>query len=136
MSKGESGKNLKDRSWMRAIFPANAGITGFSTMLPLYILQLGGTVVEVSLLSSLYNFVLIPASIFWGTMTDRFSRRRIFFLISYAGLFGTFLAMYFFRDILTLTALYGMLAFVIVANSAASNLLIMEVRTSSSWPPL
>ncbi len=124
---------VNNRRWMRAVVPANAGITGFSTMLPLYVLQLGGTVVEVALLATIYNFVLIPSSVFWGAMTDKLSRRRIFFFISYAGLFGTFVMMFFLNDLLVLGVLYGVLAFVIVANSAASNLLVMETTEKRSW---
>ena len=124
---------INNRRWMRTVIPANAGITGFSTMLPLYVLQVGGTVVEVALLATIYNLVLIPASVFWGAMTDKLSGRRFFFYVSYAGLFGTFVAMFLLSNLLVLAVLYGVLAFVIVANSAASNLLVMETADKRSW---
>src|SRR2546428_4836927 len=131
-SKDRTAK-INNRSWMRAVIPANAGITGFSTMLPLYVLQVGGTVVEVALLATIYNLVLIPASVFWGAMTDKLSRRGFFFYVSYAGLFGTFVAMFFLSNLVVLAVLYGVLAFLIVANSAALNLLVMETAEKRSW---
>lgn len=102
-------------------------------MLPLYILQLGGTVIDVALLTTIYNIMLIPSSIFWGSITDRLSRRRLFFLISYLGIAAIFASMLLLPNIYWLAFLYGWLAFAVVANSAASNLLVMETTAKKSW---
>ncbi len=124
----------KPRSWFWVTLPVNAGVQGFSTVLPLYVLyQLGGTVIDVALLTTLYNFVVIPASIFWGGVTDRLARRRLFFFITYGGISVVFVGMFFTPSLLLLAVLYGLLGFVIVANSAASNLLVMEFSEKKSW---
>lgn len=102
-------------------------------MLPLYILQLGGSVIDVALLTTIYNVMLIPSSIFWGSITDRLSRRRLFFLISYVGIAAIFGFMLLLPDIYWLAFLYGWLAYAVVANAAASNLLVMETTAKRSW---
>src|SRR5271170_8076191 len=84
----------KRQSWAWTVLPLNAGVQGFSTMVPLYILFLGGNVVQVALFTTLYNAVLIPSSIFWGRMTDRFPKRRIFFVITCGGTTAVFGAMF------------------------------------------
>lgn len=102
-------------------------------MLPLYILQLGGTVIDVALLTTIYNMMLIPSSIFWGSITDRLSRRRLFFIISYVGIAVIFGLMLLLQNIYWLAFLYGWLAYAVVANAAASNLLVMETTAKRSW---
>jgi MFS family permease len=102
-------------------------------MAPLYILHLGGSVVDIGLIATLYNFMLIPASMFWGSMTDRLARRRLFFVIASTGTMVIFLIMYLLPSIAAFAALYGLLALVIGANSTASNLLVMETTEKKNW---
>ncbi len=65
-------------SWALTLLPLNAGVQGFSTMVPLYILQpRRDRRRRRALMTTLYNFVLIPSSIFWGRMTDRLARRSV-----------------------------------------------------------
>ncbi|MBI3023229.1 MAG: MFS transporter [Thaumarchaeota archaeon] len=86
MPQPEPKKNGRRNRWVWTVLPVNGGITAFNVMLSLYILQLGGTVIDVALLTTIYNVMLIPSSIFWGSITDRLSRRRLFFIISYVGI--------------------------------------------------
>ena len=60
-------------------------MAGFSTMVPLYILKSGGNVLEASSLSALMNLVIIPSSLFWGSITDRTANRQILFAFTYVG---------------------------------------------------
>jgi MFS family permease len=102
-------------------------------MVPLYILYLGGNVVQVALFTTLYNIVLIPSSIFWGRMTDRIAKRRIYFLITCAGSSIVFTAMFLFPNLYALAALYALLGVVISANAVATNLLVMETSEKRFW---
>ena len=102
-------------------------------MVPLYILYLGGNVVQVALITTLYNAVLIPASIFWGRMTDRLERRRVFFVIASAGTTAIFAAMFLLPNLSDLAALYGALGLVVTANAVAANLLVMETSEKKDW---
>jgi len=102
-------------------------------MVPLYILSLGGTVVDVALITTVYNFVLIPSSIFWGVMTDRLARRRIFFVITCSGCTLIFALMFLIPNLGILGILYAALGCVIGANSASTNLLVMETSEKKNW---
>lgn len=133
MPQPEPEKNGRRNRWVWTVLPVNGGITAFNTMLPLYILQLGGTVIDVALLTTIYNVMLIPSSIFWGSVTDRLSRRRLFFIISYVGIAAIFGLMLLLQNIYWLAFLYGWLAYAVVANAAASNLLVMETTAKRSW---
>ncbi len=132
MSDATPPKSEKN-SWVWSVLPINAGTQAFSTMSPLYILHLGGSVLDVGLIATLYNFILIPASIFWGSMTDRLARRRLFFVIASTGTMVVFLVMFLVPNIAAFAALYGLLALVVGANSTASNLLVMETSEKKNW---
>ena len=130
----ESAISTKNRkSWVWSVLPLNVGVGGFGTMVPLYILYLGGNVVQVALITTLYNAVLIPASIFWGRMTDRLERRRVFFVIASAGTTAIFAAMFLLPNLSDLAALYGALGLVVTANAVAANLLVMETSEKRDW---
>lgn len=119
--------------WALTLMPLNAGLQGFSTMVPLYILSLGGTVVDVGLITTVYNFVIIPASIFWGRLTDRMAKRKLFFFVTCAGSTVTFLLMFLLPDLAALAVLYAALGVLISANSASTNLLVMETSERRNW---
>ncbi|MDG6925208.1 MAG: MFS transporter [Nitrososphaerota archaeon] len=128
-----AGEKNKGQGWMWSVLPLNAGVQGFSTMVPLYILFLGGNVVQVALFTTLYNAVLIPSSIFWGRLTDRWARRRVFFVITCLGTTVFFAAMFLLPNLDDLAALYGGLGFVVSANAVAANLLVMETSEKKNW---
>ena len=121
------------RSWVWSVLPLNVGVAGFNTMVPLYILYLGGDVVQVALITTLYNAVLIPASVFWGRVTDRLGRRRVFFVIASGGTTAIFAAMFLLPDLGALAALYAALGLVVTANAVAANLLVMETSERKDW---
>jgi MFS family permease len=128
-----TSKKPSREAWVLTLLPLNAGVQGFGTMVPLYILSLGGSVVDVALITTLYNAVLIPSSIFWGRMTDRLARRRVFFVITCAGCTVIFALMFLLPMLSALTVLYSALGFVIGANSASTNLLVMETSEKRNW---
>ena len=106
---------------------------GFLTLVPLYILFLGGNVVQVALDTTLYNAVLIPSSILWGRLTDRWAKRRLFFVITGTGCTVVFIAMFLLPNLTDLGLLYGALGFVVSANAVATNLLVMETSEKKNW---
>lgn len=120
-------------AWVWTVLPLNAGVQGFLTMVPLYILLLGGNVVQVALDTTLYNAVLIPSSILWGRLTDRWARRRLFFVITSAGSTAVFIAMFLLPNLSDLGVLYGSLGFFVSANAVATNLLVMETSEKKNW---
>jgi len=121
------------QNWFWVVFPANAAMAAFGTMLPLYVLSLGGTVLEVGSFVGIFTAVGIPASLFWGVLSDNPSRRRIFFTTTYAGMALSFVLMFELPTLGWLGILYAFLGFMIVANSSAANVLLMERMEEKSW---
>ncbi|MCL5018047.1 MAG: MFS transporter, partial [Candidatus Parvarchaeota archaeon] len=62
---------MKRNDWLYTILPISAVSSGFSVLIPLYILSLGGNVFDVGVALTLFNVFEVPASLFWGRLTDR-----------------------------------------------------------------
>ena len=115
-----------DQKWLWSFVPINAAIGGFTTLLPLYIIDLGGTVIDVGNIVSAYSIVLIPSSILWGIAVDRKGKRKLFVTYSYLGTTILLIAGFFLTDIGALLLLYACYAAVLTAATPAVSLLLIE----------
>jgi len=116
----------RDEKWLWVFVPINAAMGGFGTLLPLYIISLGGTVVDVGNVASAYSLALIPSSILWGLAVDRKSERKPFLTYSYLGITALLFAGFFINEIGGLLLLYVCYAAVTTAASPAVSLLLIE----------
>ncbi len=120
--------------WMYSILPIAAVSGGLGVLLPLYILSLGGSVYDVGIATALYALISIPASIFWGDLTDRLNRIKLFVLISVIGLFPVLLILYFLTQVAAVESVYGLYAFIATASAPALNIMVMSSRMRKSLP--
>jgi len=119
--------------WYTAYALANLAAGGVSILIPIFVLDLGGGVGDIGLLTAIGNLVGVPASIAWGSLSDRWNCRKGFVVL---GLFGVGLS-------LVLMGLSASLAFLLLLNavyiffwgSAASvvTILIIEKEDRESW---
>ncbi len=126
---------MKDSSaWMYTILPISALSGGLGVLLPLYILDLHGTVYNVAIAITLFEFISIPASILWGELTDRLNKIKLFVLISIIGLFPILLIFYLLAFVPVIEGAYGVYAFIATASSPAINILIMSRKRNPALP--
>ena len=115
-----------DQKWLWIFVPMNAAIGGFSTLLPLYILDIGGTVIDIGNVVSAYSLTLIPSSILWGIALDRKDKRKPFITYSYLGITVLLAAGFFLTSIPSLLLLYVCYAGISTASSPAVSILLIE----------
>lgn len=123
---------IKDSKWMFSALVFNIAIGPISTLLTIQILDLGGNALDIAYALTVANIMLIPASIFWGILSDRVDIRKIILM----GFFVTFLLlliMRFINDIPLLIATYGVLSFFSTSYSTPMNLLVMETTEKQKW---
>nr|WP_156017255.1 MFS transporter [Sulfuracidifex metallicus] len=121
-----------DFKWMYTALPFNASTGPLSTLITLEILRLHGNAINVGLAISLGNAILIPASIIWGLMADRYSRKYLI-LTSFAGTGASLLAIVFLNTIPLVSADYALSVFFSTAASTPMNLLIMATAEKKKW---
>jgi DHA1 family multidrug resistance protein-like MFS transporter len=81
---------------------------GISTsMLPLYIHDLGGSPLEVGLVFSVFAGISIFSNTFWGALSDHVGKRKVFIVGGMAAIVPIFLLMAFQKDRLWLILLRG-----------------------------
>jgi MFS family permease len=115
-----------DQKWLWIFVPINAAMGGFSTLLPLYVIDIGGTVIDVGAIVSAYSLALIPSSILWGLAIDKKEKREPFVTYSYLGITVLLGAGFFLANIATLLLLYVCYAAISTAASPAVSVLLIE----------
>lgn len=125
----------KDTRWMFLVIPFNTATGPLSTLITLQILSLGGNAINVAYAISLSNAILIPASMIWGFMADKFDRKKQI-LISFGGTSIPLIFMPFMRSIPAISLDYALITFMSTASTTPFNLLIMESAEKKHWGSL
>ncbi len=124
---------MKQKVWLLSSLLANACITGLSTLLPLYIISLEGTILNVAFALSLFNLSLIISALFWGYVIDTFGWRKRLIVISYLGLVLGSVGLYFLTNLVFIALTYGFIGFMRVGSQPAINLLVIETEKKKDW---
>ena len=124
---------MKKNLWTLSSLFANACITGLSTLLPLYIIFLEGTVLDVAFALSLFNLSLIASALFWGYIIDAFGWRKRLIVISYLGLILGVTTLYLITNLALIAIIYGFIGFMRVGSQPAINLLVIETEKKKDW---
>lgn len=111
----------------------NASSTGISTIIPIYILALGGDVREVALAAFLSNLAMTLGAIFWGRLIDSMHWRSTIVAICSAAIAITAASMYFVSSIPILMLLSALVGFFSVGPAPVTNLLVMEKSRKEDW---
>ena len=124
---------IESKKWIWYVLPSNVTAQGLSTVIPLYIIFLGGGIGEVAVIAAIQNGALTIGSIFWGKVIDRFHLRRQILLISFFVVILCSLGMYFTNSIIVLYGIAPILGFFMVARNPITQLLVMESVKKNLW---
>lgn len=122
------------RGWISVIIPLSAIGSGFSVLIPIYILSLNGNVFDISIATTFYAFVGIPASLLWGELINKTEKIKRFVLVTSIGTFAILLLLYVYKTVLSTEIIYGIFALVATAASPAIDILLMGRKRNPSLP--
>jgi MFS family permease len=128
-----SKMQLQVKRWMWYLLPAQITAQGLSTVIPLYVIFLGGDIGEVAILSALQNGAIAIGALAWGKIIDRFHAKRLILIISFFFILLCSLGMYFTSSIYALYGLAVILGFFLVARGPVTQLLVMESVQKNLW---
>jgi MFS family permease len=105
-----------------------------SLLIPFFVKDiLKGELGTVGVVLSLTSIAAVPASIFWGTLSDRLHKRKALIILGFAGSGISFLLMSLAQN----TFQFGVLSFFFGLSSAAlapvSAILVMETSRREDW---
>ncbi|HKU48524.1 MAG TPA: MFS transporter, partial [Nitrososphaera sp.] len=124
---------LTSRNWSWFLIPMNASSTGISTIIPIYMLALGGQVREVAIAVFLSNLATTLGAIFWGRLIDIMHWRSTIIAICSAAVAITAASLYFVSSIPVLMLLSAVVGFFSVGPAPVTNLLVMEKTRREDW---
>lgn len=115
------------------LLPSQITAQGLSTVIPLYVIFLGGDIEEVAIVSALQNGAIAIGSLAWGRIIDRFHSKRPILVLSFLVALLCSLGMYLTSSIYALYGLVTVLGFFMVARSPVTQLLVMESVQKNLW---
>jgi MFS family permease len=119
--------------WLYAIIPFAAIGSTVGSFVKLYILDLGGNVLDVGFASSAFNLALIPAAFISGRLTDYLGRRRVILIVSAGAQLASIALMSLTRSLPIVIVLYAVYSFTSMFSPTVFSLLMMETMPKERW---
>ena len=121
--------------WRLGFFFHEIAFGMLSVFIPLYVITpiIGGSLVDIGIMTSLALFCSIPASFFWGYICDKTRRYKVYILLSFVSVAVLLFALTFVTNVLVFTILYILMAVLHVAHEAPKNVLIAEHYNREEW---
>jgi MFS family permease len=104
-----------------------------SIFLPLYVVNIGGSLLDVGLMISTATFLAIPASFLWGYVCDKTGRYKRYILISFLATSCLLCLFTLTKEIGLFIILYGIMAIFHMAHEPPKNVLIAELYAREEW---
>lgn len=121
------------RKWIWYLLPSQITAEGLRTVIPLYVIFLGGDISEVSLVVALHYGAAALGSLFWGKVIDRFHVRRVVLLVSLFFIILCCIWLYFTRNLTMLFVISPVIGFFLVGKNPVTQLLVMESAPKNQW---
>ena len=121
--------------WRLGFFFHEIAFGLLSVFIPLYVVSpaIGGSLVDLGIMTSIALFSAIPASFFWGYICDKTRRFKPYILLSFISATVLLYLFTFATNILTFIVLYAALSMLHVAHEAPKNVLIAEHYSREDW---
>jgi len=105
-----------------------------SIFLPLYVVAIGGSLVDIGVMSAVALFSAIPASFLWGYACDRSKHYKRYILISFLSLTIILYLFSLTTNLSLLIILYAVMSILHIAHEPPKNVLIAELYSHQEWP--
>jgi MFS family permease len=121
--------------WRLGFFFHEIAFGLLSVFIPLYVVSqaIGGSLVDLGIMTSAALFLSIPASFFWGYICDKTRRFKLYILLSFISATALLYLFTFATNILTFIILYAVMSMLHVAHEAPKNVLIAEHYSREEW---
>lgn len=122
-----------NRKWIWYLLPSQITAEGLRTVIPLYVIFLGGNINEVSIVAALHYGAAAFGSLVWGKIIDRFHVRRAVLLVSFFFIILCCIWLYFTRNLTMLFVISPIIGFFLVGKNPVTHLLVMESAPKNQW---
>ena len=118
------------------VLPASITAEGLHIVIPLYVLFLGGNVVDVGIVIGLHYALSAIGAVFWGKVIDKYHIKRAILFICFSAITICSVGL-FFTDNLNLVFIISSVAgFFIIGKNPVTQVLVMESVSNNQWSRL
>lgn len=121
------------KRWIWYLLPANLTAEGLNIVIPLYIIFLGGGIVEISIIVALQYGASALGSIFWGKVIDRSRVKRGILLASFSAILLCCLWLYLTNTVAWLFIISPIIGFFVVGKNPVTDILVIQSVQRSYW---
>lgn len=119
--------------WLFAWGLGSVAFGGASLLVPLYVVQLGGTTVDLGLLFATSALIGAPGAIVFGRLADRTDHRRPLVLITLSVIGGALAVVPLLSDVAAIIVANAGLWLVVAAVSPVLTMLVVDDAPSRDW---
>jgi len=119
--------------WRLGFFFHEMAFGLLSVFLPLYVVAIGGSLVDIGIMTSAALFAAIPFAFFWGYICDKTGRYKRYILLSFASSAVLLYTFTLSTGVGLLIILYAVMSILHVAHEAPKNVLIAEHYSREEW---
>ncbi|MEM0155632.1 MAG: MFS transporter [Thermoplasmataceae archaeon] len=125
------------RGWFVSYLLSNVAGGINTPLIPLFVvIYLGYNVSYVGIASALSSLASVPALIYWGNLSDKVGRRKIFVFTGFFGSFVTLLFITIISGVWEYIAVLMVFQIVAMASVPVSTMIILENTAEIKWPPI
>ncbi|MFB5609708.1 MAG: MFS transporter [Nitrosarchaeum sp.] len=129
-------KKLKTKKWMFFVLPSSIVAEGLHIVIPLYVLFLGGSVVDVGIIVGLHYALSAIGAIFWGKIIDKYHVKRAILIICFSAITICSVALFFIVDLNLVFIISSIAGFFIIGKNPVTQILVMESVPNNQWSRL
>jgi MFS family permease len=121
--------------WRLGFFFHEIAFGLLSVFIPLYVVtpEIGGSLVDIGIMTSVALLSAIPASFFWGYICDKTRRYKFYILLSFISIAILLYLFTLATSVTVFMALYIIMSMLHVAHEAPKNVLIAEHYSREEW---
>ena len=120
-------------NWMMYILPASVLVEGLHIVIPLQILALGGSVLDVGIAIAFQYAGTAVGSIFWGKIIDLYHQKRLILLTCFGSVSILCLGMFWTSDLFIISIFSGLIGFFIIGKNPITQIMVLETNTNNRW---
>ncbi|MDO8641034.1 MAG: MFS transporter [Nitrosarchaeum sp.] len=124
------------KKWMFFVLPASITAEGLHIVIPLYVLFLGGNVVDVGIVVGLHYALSAIGAIFWGKVIDKYHIKRAILFICFSAITICSIGLFFTVDLNAVFIISSVAGFFIIGKNPVTQILVMESVPNNQWSRL
>ncbi|CDI05387.1 MFS transporter [Candidatus Nitrosotenuis uzonensis] len=121
------------KRWIWFVFPINIAAEGLHTVIPLFVIRLGGGISEVSVVISVHYGTAALGSIFWGKILDKYHAKKAVLLVAFSMILLSCVWLYYTDQIPIVYAISALTGLFLVARGPVTQMLVMETSPNNQW---